>query len=66
MTDGELKTVRQWLVGQVDWYESEAQRIEKGNDFAELTGELKIARDNVRMANCVRRMIGVVNDQIGA
>ena len=66
MTDGELKTVRQWLVGQVDWYEREAQRIEKGNDFAELTGELKIARDNVRMANCMRRMIGIVNDQMGA
>lgn len=66
MTDGELKTVRQWLVDQIDWYESEALRIEKGNDFATLTGELTIAQDNVRLANCARRFVGIVNDQMGA
>ena len=66
MTNGDLKTVRQWLVGQIDWYESEALRIEKGNDFATLTGELTIAQDNVRLANCARRFVGIVNDQMGA
>ena len=66
MTNGDLKTVRQWLVGQIDWYESEALRIEKGNDFATLTGELTIAQDNVRLANCARRLVGIVNDQMGA
>ena len=66
MTNGDLKTVRQWLVGQIDWYESEALRIEKGNDFSALTGELTIAQDNVRLANCARRFVGIVNDQMGA
>ena len=66
MTNGDLKTVRQWLVGQIDWYESEALRIEKGDDFSALTGELTIAQDNVRLANCARRFVGIVNDQMGA
>ena len=66
MTNGELKTVRKWLTSTIDWYESEALRIEKGNDFAALTGELTIAQDNVRLANCLRRCVGLVNDQMGA
>jgi len=58
MTDEEKAIVAGFLQREIDWCEHESQRLEYGNDYAALTGDLQIAHGHIRTANCLRALLG--------
>ena len=58
MTDEEKAIVAGFLQLEIDWCEHESQRLEYGNDYAALTGDLQIAHGHIRTANCLRALLG--------
>tara|TARA_R100000808_G_C2059777_1_gene91721 strand:+ start:69 stop:254 length:186 start_codon:yes stop_codon:yes gene_type:complete len=58
MTKEEKAIVAGFLQREIDWCEHESQRLEYGNDYAALTGDLQIAHGHIRTANCLRALLG--------
>jgi hypothetical protein len=58
MTDEEKAIVTSYLQREIDWCEHESQRLEYGNDYAALTGDLQIAHGHIRTANTLRALLG--------
>ena len=58
MTDEEKAIVASYLQREIDWCEHESQRLEYGNDYAALTGDLQIAHGHIRTANTLRALLG--------
>ena len=60
MTDDEKEKaiISRWLTQQIDSHESEAKRIEYGNDCIELNDQFGVAKDHIRSANTLRGLLG--------
>jgi|TARA_R100000458_G_scaffold19943_1_gene17699 hypothetical protein len=58
MTKEEKAIVAGFLQREIDWCEHESQRLEYGNDYAALTGDLQIAHGHIRTANTLRALLG--------